>query len=227
MTLFYPDVSNNNWGCPQLTDDGQERLYDFLSNLDGFAGVAHKISEGVSFVDPYGVLCKQWCVKNNFPFSGYHFVTNDSPSAQVQNYLNAGGDENAQLDFEHMNSATGGATLNIDIFWSLVSCFNAAGVGVKMAYIPRWYWGDIGQPDLSELATNGIKMVSSSYPCGYNYGSALDLYGASGSVGWESYGGATPSAWQFTSTCNVAFIQPVDCNAYEGTDINDLFKGIK
>ena len=41
MTLYYPDLSNNNWRS------GQD-LISFLAEMpkEGFAGVCHKVSEG-------------------------------------------------------------------------------------------------------------------------------------------------------------------------------------
>jgi hypothetical protein len=225
MTNFYPDVSNCDWGSEELTDAGQQKLLDFLSNLQGFAGVCHKMSQGSGFVDPYGLICKNWCAQNNLPFIGYQYATTDDPTAQVQAYLAAGGGPNVMIDFEDVDGNEN-ALLDFDLFWALTNSFNAAGVNVQLLYLPAWYWGDIGSPDLSALAPNGIQLISSAYPNGYTSGSAVDLYASSGGdtgEGFDPYGGATPSAWQFTSSCNVAFIQPIDCNAYPGADINSLF----
>jgi hypothetical protein len=228
MTIFFPDCSNNDWGSEDLTDAGQQKLLNFLSNLQGFAGVCHKMSQGGggnAYVDPYGDIAQKWCTQNNFPFIGYHYVTNDAPSAQVQNWQSAGGASNVMLDFEDVDDNED-ALLDIDLFWALTNSFNAAGVNVQLLYLPAWYWADVGSPDLSALAPSGIQLISSAYPNGYTSGSAVDLYASAGGdtgEGFDPYGGCTPAAWQFTSSCNVAFIQPIDCNAYPGADINSLF----
>jgi hypothetical protein len=113
---------------------------------------------------------------------------------------------------------------DIDNFWAVVQAFNNAGINVSLAYIPRWYWEKIGCPDLSSLAENQIQLVSSNYP---NVGSgyASDVYynaGGEAGPGWTSYGGATPTCWQFTDQANVAG-HVVDCNAYNGPNLDALF----
>lgn len=227
MTLLYPDVSNNNWGDEDLTDAGTKNLYNFLLQLkcQGFAGVCHKMSQGSSYIDPYGALCQTWCKQNDFPFWGYHWVTMDAPSAQAANWIAAGGNGSTMFDFEDVDNDEN-ATLNFSQLWAVVNAFNANTVNVQGLYLPDWYWGDIGSPDLSTLTSNSIFLVSSAYSNGYTSGYASDLYAESGGdtgEGWTSYGGATPIAWQFTSSAIISSIGSVDCNAYQGTNINQLF----
>ena len=103
----------------------------------------------------------------------------------------------------------------------MVNAFNAVGINVQLGYIPQWYWNGAG--DLSALPANGILLVSSAYPDGTGAASTIyDNSGGDGGEGWNAYGGATPSAWQFTSSASVAGFT-VDVNAYKGTDINVLF----
>lgn len=218
-TLFYPDVANVNWtNTATLTSLGKQNLFSFLSQLagEGFAGVAHKMSQGSGFIDPYGVLAQSWCAQNELPFIGYHYLSTDDPGAQAQNWLAAGGGNNVMFDDEDGSG-------DINNFWACVNAFNEIGVNVQLEYLPQWYWSNIGQPDLSGLASNGILLVSSGYPGGTGY--ASDIYAASGGdsgEGFAPYGGATPSAWQFTDSANIAGFT-VDCNAYLGSDINVLF----
>ena len=158
MTVFYPDVSNNQWGSTELTTAGQQALMDFLSVLrgQGLSGVSHKMSEGADFIDPYGVVCQTWCKTNVFPFIGYHFATSDDAAAQVRNWKAAGGGANVLIDFE-------AAGVSMATFWDLVFAFNAARINVALAYIPQWFADQIGA-DLSQVAQSGIAMVSSAGP---------------------------------------------------------------
>ena len=212
MTLYYPDVSNNNWGSVQ-------DLYNFLGQLkaQGFAGVCHKRSEGNYYRDPYCAPCETWCQQNHFPFIDYHYLTTDDPGSQAQNYLGAGGHTNTMFDDE-ANSG------DINNFWACVNAFNGVGVNVQLAYLPNWYWRQIGSPDLSSFASNGILLVSSAYPDGAGFASVVYANGGGAhGEGWNAYGGAVPSAWQFTDNATISGISGVDCNAYEGADINVLF----
>lgn len=217
VTLFYPDVSNNNWNSGQ-------QLTDFLAQLhpEGFAGVCHKVSEGNYYGDPYWETCRAWCENNDLSWLGYHYVTTNDPSAQAGMWLANNGGPFAMLDFE-ANSG------DINNFWRVVEAFNNINVDVSMAYIPRWYWQEIGSPDLSPLAANQISLVSSSYPAGNGYASSIyNDAGGDGGNGWAPYGGAAPTVWQFTDRANIAGIN-VDCNAYNGpsADLNldALFTG--
>jgi len=191
--MFYTDVSNNNWRSV-------DELTGFLSQLHGLglSGVVHKVSEGDYFVDQYWRACRSWCENNNMSWLGYHYVTTDDAASQVATFVGDGGGPNVMLDLE-ANSG------NISNFWNLVSEFNSAGVNVSLAYIPQWYWYQIGCPDLSYLSKNGIALVSSNYPGGG--GSPQDIYGScggNGGPGWAAYGGCAPSVWQFTDRALVA-----------------------
>jgi hypothetical protein len=211
MTLYYPDCSNNNWSSTQ-------DLINFLSQLssEGFAGVSHKVTQGSDYQDPYWSECQQWCTSNALPLIGYHYLDTSDSVAQAQNWVSSGGGPNAMFDVE---AGSG----DIDNVWAVTNAFNAVGVNVQLWYLPHWYWNSIGGPDLSQLASNNIMLVSSAYPGGTGF--ASDIYASSGGdagEGWVSYGGATPSAWQFTDSASISGFS-VDCNAYLGSDIGILF----
>ena len=224
MTVFFPDVSNNQWGSTELTTSGQQNLMDFLSQLrgQGLSGVAHKVSQGSDFIDPYGAICQAWCQTAVFPFIGYHYLDTSDPTAQAANWHAAGGGANAMFDWEQ-----GGGDL--DNFWNVVNAFNVAGVNVALGYMPHWYWEEQGGGDLTPIPYNGIALVSSAYPMGDSVGPPKDVYrgcdGDSGE-GWAPYGGANPSAWQFTDSARISGVI-VDCNAYQGTSdqLAHLFTG--
>lgn len=214
MTLFFPDLSNNNWSSDQ-------DVTNFLSQLkaEGFAGASHKVSEGSYYSDPYWPVFRDYCAANSIPYIGYHCLTNDDPASQVATYQANGGSPNMMMDHETFN----GQNANLDQFWAVVNAFNAAGINVQLEYLPRWFWGTIGSPDLSGLSGNSIVLVSSAYPGGAGYASAI-YAGAGGDAGegWSSYGNCTPGAWQFTDSATIAG-HNVDCNAYLGDDIGVLF----
>jgi len=78
MTLFYPDCSNNNWATTQDAIGFLEQLVP-----EGFSGMCHKVSEGSYYEDPYWPAIQQWCVANDLPLIGYHYVTTDDPASQA------------------------------------------------------------------------------------------------------------------------------------------------
>jgi len=214
MTLFFPDLSNNNWSS-------DADVTSFLSQLlsSGFAGASHKVTEGNYYQDPYWRTFSTYCAANAIPYIGYHCLTNDDPASQVQLYQANGGTLNVMIDHETFN----GQNANLDQFWAVTNAFNAAGINVQLEYLPQWFWSTIGSPDLSAFSSSSIILVSSAYPGGTGYASAI-YSGAGGDTGegWAAYGGCTPGAWQFTDSATIAG-KSVDCNAYLGTNIGVLF----
>lgn len=214
--IFYPDVSNRQW-------TSVDQLTAFLSQLhaESFAGVCHKVSQGSDYQDPYWKACRAWCEANDLSWLGYHYATTDDPAAQANNFNANNGGGNVMIDFEQDSG-------DIDDFWDLVQAFNNANVNVPLAYLPEWYWQQIGSPDLSDLPANGIQLIASNYgsnPSGF----ASDIYnqvGGDNGPGWAAYGGCKPAAWQFTNKATIAGIT-VDCNVHHTpeTDLDGFFTG--
>lgn len=198
MTLYGPDTSNNNFAS-------SDAAISFVSQLpgQGFSWIEQKVSEGSYYQDPYWPVISQWCRQNRFPCIGYHYVTTDDPAAQARTWLANDGGNHAMLDFE-ANSG------DIDNFWAVLDAFDDAGVTVSLSYIPRWYWQQIGSPDLSGVPG----LIASNYVGGTGYASSL--YPGDDSARWAAYGGATPALLQFTSTAQIGTLS-VDCNAFDGT----------
>ena len=211
MTLYGPDLSNNNWSGKAPVD-----IVPWLGQLktQGFSFIEHKVSEGDYYTDPYWPTVYQWAQDNDFVAVGYHYVIGGiDPARQAARYLKndpSKGAAPAMLDFE----ANSGGIENFHAVWQ---AFQAAGINVRLAYIPHWYWQDIGSPSL----TGVTGLVSSAYYERGNYASAeyLDSGGDNGE-GWTGYGGATPAIWQFTDSALIAGLN-VDCNAYRGS-LDDL-----
>lgn len=218
-TLFYPDVSNNQW---ESVDD----LHTFLGLLQpqGFAGVAHKVTQGSHYQDPYWLPCLEWCIDHGFPVIGYHYLDTSDPDEQAENWRENHGTPNVMFDFER-----GGGTMAN--FWIVCDAFNSVGTNVQLGYVPNWYLNDsiedggAGGGDLSCFPYNGVYLVSSAYPAGG--GTASQIYAdgdGDAGEGWEPYNGCTPTAWQFTDQAQIGRWS-VDCNAYKGANIRDLFGG--
>jgi hypothetical protein len=208
VTLFYPDCSNNNWSSTQDAINFLEQLVP-----EGFNGMCHKVSEGNYYEDPYWPPVQQWCQNNNLPLIGYHYVTTDDPASQAQTWQGNNGGTPAMLDWEE----NGGDLSNLT---AVVEAFNAAGITVQVGYYPQWYWSQQGGGNLSSLAN---ALVSSAYADGSGYASTIYTNsGGNSGAGWEPYGDATPAAWQFTNSADIAGFT-VDCNAYLGTAIRVLF----
>jgi GH25 family lysozyme M1 (1,4-beta-N-acetylmuramidase) len=210
----YPDLSNNNWSTHQ-------DVIDFLTAMksSGIHGAVHKVSQGSSFVDEFWPTFRSWSEENDSSWLGFHYVDTSDPDAQAENFLANNGGPFAMLDFE----AGGG---DINNFWNVVNAFNAAGVSVSLGYLPNWYWGDIHEPDLSDLPANQISLVSSNYGW-LPTGSPVDIYSALGGdngPGWRPYGGAAPTVWQFTDRASIGG-HLVDCNVYRGSSLDALFTG--
>lgn len=203
MTIWYPDVSNNNWRTTA-------EAIAFLRQLvpEGFSAVCHKVSEGDYYRDPYWPAVADWCQRSDFLLAGYHYVSTNDPARQAALYVSAVGDPGipCMLDFEANSGDMGN-------YWAVVNAFNDAGVEIALSYLPHWYWARIGRPDLSEVPG----LVSSSYFGGVDYASTLyEDAGADDGPGWDGYGGAAPVCWQFTNQALIAG-KTVDCNAFRGS----------
>jgi hypothetical protein len=206
MTLFGVDTSNNNFSS-------NDQATAFVAALpgEGFSWIEHKVSQGSDFKDAYWTAVKAAAAQNSLPCIGYHYVDTSDPAAQAQNFVNNGGGANVMLDVENGSG-------DIANFWAVVRAFNAAGVNVALAYIPHWYWQQIGSPDLSTLTANGIALIASNYPNGstdYAWNLYVNDDGGDSGPGWNAYGGAPAQMWQFTSAAEVAGIN-VDANAFRG-----------
>lgn len=206
MTLYGPDLSNNNWNS---TGEIAGWLDDCFFT-EGFSWLEHKVSEGNYYSDPFWPVAAGWCLANDVPCVGYHYVTTDPVAQQVAQWIGNGGGTRAMLDFED-NSG------DINNFWALVAAFQTAGVTVVLSYIPHWYWQDINSPTL--VGVPGL--ISSSYYASGTFASTeYEEAGGDTGIGWGGYGGVTPIIWQFTSGAIIDG-KSVDANAFKGS-LSDL-----
>jgi GH25 family lysozyme M1 (1,4-beta-N-acetylmuramidase) len=187
VTIFGPDISNNN-GVVNIDAVADE----------GYAFVFAKVTEGAGFKDKYWARTRDWCAQRGLICVGYHYVKTDDPNAQARNFRDNGGGPRVMFDFE-ANSG------NINNFWACVNAFNALGIAVVLSYIPKWYWSQIGSPDISNIP--GL-LISS------NYRAYTDQVASNN--GWAQYGGRNPDIWQYTDAQAIAGLR-LDCNAFRGS----------
>lgn len=199
MTVFGPDISSFQAG---LT----------LSRLAHASFVIAKTTEGTYYTDADYQSWRVQAAQLGKPFIWYHFLSGESSAAQAAHTAANVGDKAlpGMLDAEAAGSYSPSLAQIIDY----IDAASAAGLKLRLVYLPRWYWEQIGSPSLSELSARGVSLVSSEYPGGS--GSPAGLYPGDGAAGWASYGGITPLIYQFTNQASDGG-QSLDYNAFRGT----------
>ncbi len=194
MTIFGIDISNN-----QGPNIDMARV-----KAEGFEFVFCKVSEGDDFVDSTWPHYRDAAQAAGLLVAGYHYLRSDQPvEGQAALFVNCLGDFPAMIDLE-ANSGDMGT------FWSFANAVNTLGHSIALSYIPHWYAGRIGNPDLSKVPG----LISSSYVTGEGYASAL--YPGDDSPYWNGYCGAGPAILQYTDQADVAGYR-LDANAFRGT----------
>jgi len=198
MTIFGPDISSYQRGLN-------------LASLANASFVIAKTTEGTYYTDPDYDGWRLQSAALHKPFIWYHFLSGEAASAQAAHTAAKVGDKNlpGMLDFEP--TPTFRPTLAQAIAY--VDAAHAAGLNLRLVYLPRWYWQQIGSPDLGALRDRGLQLVSSAYPGGS--GSAPAIYPGDKATGWGPYGGMTPLLYQFTDKASDGG-QPLDYNAFQG-----------
>lgn len=194
MTLYGIDISNNNGPGIDMT----------AVKAEGFDFVFAKVSEGDYFQDRTWPHYRDAATAAGLLVVGYHYVIDGcDPDAQAATFAGNGGGDFAMFDHE---ANSGG----IGTFWNVVRAFNARGIAVVLSYLPQWYAGQIGSPDLSQVPG----LIASNYVTGWGYASTI--YPGDDSYRWNPYGGAKPQILQFTDRALVAGSW-VDANAFRGS----------
>lgn len=174
----------------------------------GIHYVAAKVSEGDTYQDASWPAFRDAARGCGLVLVGYHYViAGVDPGAQADTFVGHLGDKTipAMLDFE---ANSGG----IDVFWAVLDAIEARGVRVRLSYIPRWYWQQIGSPSL--VGVPGL--VASGYPS-TTAGLPEQLYASVTDKYWAPYGGVTPAVLQFTDSATVgSWPSGVDANAFQG-----------
>lgn len=189
MTLYYPDISG----------------YQGSIDLSGVPAACAKATEGAGYASPAYAAQKVAAAKAGAFFFAYHFLHHGNAPAQALWCRSKAPGVPLMLDFEPAGSSA--PTLADAV--AFISAYRAAGGACWLAYLPHWYWLQLGlgAPDLKPLRDLGMLLVSSAYPGAYP--------GDHGS-GWQPYGGMSPVIWQYSSS-QALHGQRVDYNAYRGT----------
>lgn len=202
MTIFGPDISSYQHGV------------NVADLSDPF--VLLKCTEGTYYADPdYNGWVTQARSSKKMVIP-YHFVKTESSAQSQAQYLKAHIGNSSlpvMLDIE----TEGASKPNLPFVLSVIDAMAAQGLNVKLVYLPRWYWEQIGSPDLTPLAHRNVGLVSSAYPSrgGQEPAVGYAASGGDGGAGWASYGGVRPVLWQFTDSGLEQ--QQLDFNAFRGT----------
>lgn len=182
MTIAFPDISSYEPG---------------LTIQPATVAVIAKATEGTYYRDSEYFNFKAQAARAGAIFSAYHFLKAGNASAQADYCHAMVGSTPVMLDVE----TEGSSMPTIADVAAFIARMRALGGRVWGAYIPRWYWEQVG----GDLASLKVAIVSSNYTA----------YSDTG-PGWAPYGGVTPTIWQYTDAFAYGG-QRVDFNAYRGT----------
>lgn len=193
--IFGPDVSHYQAGI-DLKRAASEGLQFILA----------KVSQGAASHDPAWPANRDNAHAAGLLLCGYHYVTTDAPAKQAANCKAALGDTSIPLALDW--EANGGNWAN---FMAVLNAFRAAGLNVRLAYCPRWYWQQQGSPNMAAAA---LPLWSSRYPS-TGSGSPSSLYNHVPANYWDGYGGLDVGLLQFSDHASIAGMS-TDCSAYRG-----------
>lgn len=199
MTTYGPDISSYQAGLD-------------LSRLADASFVIAKASEGTYYTDSQYQGWRRQAAALKRPFVWYHFLSTEDATAQVAHTKACVGDLTlpGMIDFE----PTPKMRPTLAQMYAYANAAKAAGLRIRLVYLPRWFWQELGSPSLSGMTARGLALVSSSYPGGT--GTAPQLYPGDKASGWNSYGGVTPALYQYTNQASDGG-QKLDYNAFRGT----------
>jgi len=195
MTLLGPDVSGYQAGI----DMGQVAA-------EGHAFVLAKVSQGSGYRSPAWVAHRDGARAHGLLLAGYHFIDTSDAAAQAANCKAALGDTTIPLALD-WESGSG----DWPNFCAVLDAFRGAGLNVRLAYCPRWYWQAQGSPDMS---TVGLPLWSSRYVTAT--GAPTSIYQSVSANQWVGYGGLGVGLVQFTDKATIAGMA-IDCSAFGGT----------
>jgi hypothetical protein len=199
MTIFGPDISSYQAGL-------------YLPRLADASFVIAKTTEGTYYTDGDYQAWRGQAAQLGKPFIWYHFLSGEDSHAQAAHTAANVGSVAlpGMLDAE----PAGSFAPSLAQILGYIDAARGAGLNLRLLYLPRWYWQQIGSPDLAPVADRGVALVSSAYPGGS--GSPAAIYPGDGAAGWQPYGGMTPLIYQFTNQASDGG-QSLDYNAFRGT----------
>lgn len=197
MTTFGLDVSHHKGGNPDLK----------RARAEGIEFVIIKATEGATFVDARFAGNLAAARAAGMLVAAYHYYRgNASAQSQLDHVRRI-----VPRDVPVIPDVEEGSG-SLPPVRTFVSLLQMAGYRVPLLYLPRWYWQQIGSPDLRGLPP----LWSSRYPDNTVDGLINEFARVPASY-WAGYGGLDVAMLQFTSSARVAGYAPLDANAYRGT----------
>lgn len=185
MTIFYGDYSSFQCGV----------------RLDGTVAACIKATQGTGYANPCFNQTRDEANRVGAYVFAYHFLEAGGGDAQAAWYYSQRGARPVMVDVE----VTGNSRPNVNDMFNFINGVNRRGGRCHLAYIPHWYWQQIGSPDLTGMRNVPARLVSSQYT----------TYSDSG-PGWDAYGGMYPQIWQYTDSFSMHGTN-CDFNAYKGS----------
>lgn len=198
MTIFGIDVSHHQGGSLNFVAFKKAGVeFAFL-----------KSTESSGFIDAQFVTNLARARSAGMLVAAYHYLRSGvAVEAQVANVARVVPKDVPVIPDIEANSGT-----NVKTFLAFVAALEKAGYEVPFTYLPRWYWQQIGSQSLVGLPP----LWSSRYP-DYKIQDIAKEFNDVPATYWNGYGGLKVAVLQFTSSANVAGVQPLDANAYPGT----------
>jgi hypothetical protein len=162
MTLFYPDVSNNN---------GR------LTLAAGTVAVSAKATESTDYTDPDYAWYRAEAARVGAIFVPYHFLHAGNGAAQADFHHSVVGSVGIMLDVE----PTGDSSPTVADVAAFKARFEALGGRVVLNYFPQWHWEQVG----GDLGALNIPLVASSYGAYSDSSAAWDGYGGGVAAVWQ------------------------------------------
>jgi GH25 family lysozyme M1 (1,4-beta-N-acetylmuramidase) len=192
VTIFYPDIASFQSGI----------------SLAGALAVCAKVTQGTNYANPFYAAFRAEAAAHGALFVAYHFLMAGNAAAQAVYCHQQNGATPLMLDFEPTN----GSNPTLADAAAFIDEYRKLGGVVWLVYLPRWYWGGtLKSASLKPLSDRGMLLVSSAY---------VAYTDANSGLGWQPYGGMTPTVWQYTDKLSFNG-RSVDFNAYRGTHAGD------
>jgi hypothetical protein len=166
-----------------------------------------KATEGAGFVDPRFHTNLRRAREAGMLVAAYHYVREGATVTTQRDHVR----RVVPLDVPVVLDVEAGSG-SVDHARRLVDHLRRIGYHVPLLYLPRWYWQQVGSPDLRGLPP----LWSSRYPDNV-VDDLVNEFARVPTSYWTGYGGLDVAVLQFTSSARVAGHAPLDANAFRGT----------
>lgn len=191
MAVFGIDVSHYQTGLN-------------IKTTDATTFVIAKVTDGQSMQDTEFQPFRRQAETAGLLFAAYHFLRSTSPvEAQATNTAAALGDKSIPVIIDIERSETSRPTM-AHVNGYALALRNRGFKVSPLLYLPRWYWMEIGRPDVStwDIWNSG-------------YGSNNGVYPGDDSANWDVTGTFAPKMLQYTSRGRIpGYDANIDRNAF-------------